>query len=61
MGTVRYHILIYYEVSKYYPERQRYTLPTTGKEAPVALVDGKTIGDYPLKDGDVLLFKDLGK
>jgi len=41
---------------KYYPDRQRFTLLSTN--AP--LVDGKTIADYPLKDGDVLLFKDLG-
>jgi len=41
---------------KYYPERQRFTLATTN--AP--LVDGKVLADYQLKDGDVLLFKDLG-
>jgi len=41
---------------KYYPERQRFTIPATN--AP--LVDGKNVSDYPLKDGDIILFKDLG-
>jgi very-long-chain enoyl-CoA reductase len=41
---------------KYYPERQRYTIPETNKP----LEEGKTLGDYGLKEGSVVLFKDLG-
>jgi len=40
--------------SKYSPERQRFSIGDT------PLVDGKTIADYKIKDGDILIFKDLG-
>jgi len=42
---------------KYYPERQRFTIPAQNN---AALVEGKTIADYSLKDGEILYFKDLG-
>jgi len=43
---------------KYYQDRQRFTIG--GVSPPVALQDGKKISDYSLKDGSVLVFKDLG-
>jgi len=42
---------------KYGPDRQRFTF---GPAPGTPLVDGKTVADYNLKDGDVLVFKDLG-
>ena len=49
-------------VPKYYPARQRFTISATeGSTAPpTPLVDSKTIADYNLKDGAVVIFKDLG-
>jgi len=41
----------------YYPERQRFYIGNA--EGPV-LKDGKLFGENGLKDGDVLIFKDLG-
>lgn len=46
---------------KYYPARQRFSLPPKDGEARgVALEDGKRLSDYGLKDGATLEFKDLG-
>lgn len=46
---------------KFYPSRQRFTLPPVeGAKRGVALVSGKALDEYSLKDGSVLLFKDLG-
>jgi very-long-chain enoyl-CoA reductase len=43
------------------PIRQRFTLPPADPKAKgVALEDGKKISEYGLKEGDVLIFKDLG-
>eukprot|EP01112_Ceratiomyxa_fruticulosa_P010269 TRINITY_DN2707_c0_g1_i1.p1 TRINITY_DN2707_c0_g1~~TRINITY_DN2707_c0_g1_i1.p1 ORF type:complete len:298 (-),score=57.77 TRINITY_DN2707_c0_g1_i1:275-1168(-) len=39
---------------KYYPDRQRFTA------SDVALVDEKKLSEYSLKEGSVLIFKDLG-
>lgn len=43
-------------VPKYYTERQRFTIP----EKNTPLVDDTTIGSYNLREGDIILFKDLG-
>ena len=46
---------------KFYPSRQRFTLPPVeGAKRGVALTLGKALDSYGLKDGSVLLFKDLG-
>eukprot|EP01111_Echinosteliopsis_oligospora_P017527 TRINITY_DN7630_c0_g1_i1.p1 TRINITY_DN7630_c0_g1~~TRINITY_DN7630_c0_g1_i1.p1 ORF type:complete len:302 (+),score=72.82 TRINITY_DN7630_c0_g1_i1:17-922(+) len=42
---------------KTYVERQRFTY---GPAPGMPLVDGKSLSDYNIKDGDVLVFKDLG-
>jgi len=49
--------LFYIKCPKYGPERQRFTF---GPAPGTPLVDGKTVADYSLKDGDALVFKDLG-
>eukprot|EP00199_Chlamydomonas_sp_CCMP681_P007022 CAMPEP_0119107156 /NCGR_PEP_ID=MMETSP1180-20130426/8574_1 /TAXON_ID=3052 ORGANISM="Chlamydomonas cf sp, Strain CCMP681" /NCGR_SAMPLE_ID=MMETSP1180 /ASSEMBLY_ACC=CAM_ASM_000741 /LENGTH=300 /DNA_ID=CAMNT_0007092605 /DNA_START=91 /DNA_END=990 /DNA_ORIENTATION=- len=47
-----------------HPSRQRLTLPlpagSTAQTKPTVLEDGKTLGDYGLKDGSLLNVKDLG-
>lgn len=44
-----------------YPERQRLTLPPKAGEARGAVLeDDKRLAEYGLKDGDAVLFKDLG-
>ena len=50
---------------KFYPTRQRWTLPvpdgSPAKTRPTALVDGKSLSkDYGLKTGSTVCFKDLG-
>ncbi|KAK9820065.1 hypothetical protein WJX72_005670 [[Myrmecia] bisecta] len=46
---------------KYYPSRQRFSLaPKAGEKRGVALVPGKKLSDFDLRDGSVLTFKDLG-
>lgn len=49
-------------VKKYYPARQRLTLPQSGKGKPVVLERGKRLKDYFEKDEGKLavVFKDLG-
>lgn len=47
--------------NKYYPARQRYTLPLKeGQKSGEALKDSAKLSDYGLTDGSVLHFKDLG-
>lgn len=47
--------------SKYYPARQRLTLPPApGAKSGDVLKDGATLEALGLKDGSVVLFKDLG-
>jgi very-long-chain enoyl-CoA reductase len=49
------------EKRKYYPSRQRFTLPPKQGEARgQALEEGKRVSDYNLAEGSVLQFKDLG-
>ena len=43
------------------PERQRFTVPAKDGGKPTVLASGKKLSDYDLKDGDVLVFKDLGQ
>jgi len=46
---------------KFYPSRQRFTLPLKlGEKRAIALASGKKLSDYDVKDGSVLVFKDLG-
>lgn len=46
---------------KYYPSRQRFTLPPAeGQRSGAALEAGKRLSEYGLVDGSVLVFKDLG-
>ena len=46
---------------KYYPSRQRFTLPLKpGEKKAIALAPGKKLSDYDLEDGSTLNFKDLG-
>ena len=46
---------------KYYPSRQRFSLPLkAGEKKATSLADGKKLSDYDIKDGSVLIFKDLG-
>ena len=49
---------------KYYPTRQRFTTPPPKDGGPKArgtpLVDGKSLADYNINDGDTIFFKDLG-
>lgn len=47
--------------SKYYPSRQRLTLPPEpGQRSGNPLLDGKALSEYKLTDGSMVLFKDLG-
>eukprot|EP00891_Asterochloris_glomerata_P000799 jgi/Astpho2/799/Aster-00653 len=47
--------------NKLYPERQRFTLlPPAGQKRGVVITPGKTLSSFGLKDGDELIFKDLG-
>lgn len=49
------------ERQKLYVERQRLTLhPKAGETRGQVLEDDKKVSDYGLKDGDSVLFKDLG-
>lgn len=44
-----------------YPARQRFTTePKRGEERGIVLEDGKSLNDYGLRDGDTIVFKDLG-
>jgi very-long-chain enoyl-CoA reductase len=44
-----------------YPSRQRFTLPLkAGEKKATALAAGKKLSDFDVKDGSVLIFKDLG-
>jgi very-long-chain enoyl-CoA reductase len=53
------HLAFTKHIPKYTPSRQLFTLNTSGK--PVRLGDaGKPLADYGVKDGDQLIFKDLG-
>ena len=46
---------------KLYPSRQRFTtVPAKGAVKGTALEDGKLLSEYGLKDGDTIVFKDLG-
>lgn len=46
---------------KYYPSRQRFSLPPkAGESRGTPLAAGKKLSDYGLEDGAVLQFKDLG-
>ena len=46
---------------QFYPSRQRFTFPLkTGEKKATALADGKKLSDFDVKDGTVLIFKDLG-
>ncbi|CAL8462603.1 g2136 [Coccomyxa elongata] len=46
---------------KFYPSRQRFSLPLkAGEKKATSLAHGKKLSDYDLKDGSVLIFKDLG-
>jgi len=49
----------YEKNKKFYPERQRFTLPSDGG-APKVVREGTKLSEYNLKDGDSLIFKDLG-
>ena len=46
---------------KYYPSRQRLTLPAEpGQRSGSPLLDGKALTDYKLTDRSTVIFKDLG-
>ncbi len=46
---------------KFYPSRQRFPLPLkAGEKKGTSLAHGKKLSDYDIKDGSVLIFKDLG-
>jgi very-long-chain enoyl-CoA reductase len=46
---------------KYYPSRQRWTLPTKeNTRSGEVLTSGKKLSEYGIKDGVTLQFKDLG-
>ena len=46
---------------KLYPSRQRFTtVPAKGAVKGTALEDGKLLSEHGLKDGDTIVFKDLG-
>lgn len=46
---------------KYYPSRQRLTLPPEpGQRSGNPLLDGKTLTEYNLTNGSTVVFKDLG-
>ena len=45
----------------FYPSRQRFSLPLkAGEKKATSLAAGKKLSDYDVKDGSVLIFKDLG-
>lgn len=46
---------LYKEVPKYYPDRQRLAINQ------LVLQEGKLLKDYDIKEGDSILFKDLGE
>lgn len=47
--------------AKYYPSRQRLTLPPEpGQRSGNPLLDGKALSDYNLTGGSTVIFKDLG-
>ena len=47
--------------TKYYPSRQRLTLPAQpGQKSGSPLLDGKPLSEYSLSDGSTIVFKDLG-
>ena len=47
--------------AKYYPSRQRLTLPAEpGQRSGNPLLDGNALSDYNLTDGSTVIFKDLG-
>ena len=47
--------------AKYYPSRQRLTLPPgPGQRSGDPLLAGKVLSDYNLTDGSTVIFKDLG-
>lgn len=47
--------------AKYYPSRQRLTLPPEpGQRSGNPLLDGKALTDYNLTAGSTVIFKDLG-
>lgn len=46
---------------QFYPSRQRFTYPLkAGEKKATALTDGKKLSDFDVRDGTVLIFKDLG-
>ncbi|KAK9906396.1 hypothetical protein WJX75_001204 [Coccomyxa subellipsoidea] len=46
---------------EFYPSRQRFSLPLkAGEKKATSLAAGKKLSDYDVKDGSVLIFKDLG-
>ena len=48
-------------ISKYYPARQRLTLPPQpGQKSGSPLLDGKLLSEYGLSEGSTVVFKDLG-
>ena len=52
---------VHAERKKLYVERQRLTLhPKAGEARGQVLEDDKKVSEYGLKDGDSILFKDLG-
>ena len=47
--------------SQYYPARQRFSLqPAPGEKRGKVLTPGSRLSEYDLKEGQVLIFKDLG-
>ena len=47
--------------AKYYPSRQRLTLPPEpGQRSGNPLLDGRVLSDYNLTQGSTVIFKDLG-
>ena len=61
-GTVDDLKRAYYKAKpQFYPSRQRFTFPLkAGEKKATALADGKKLSDFDVKDGTVLIFKDLG-
>ena len=46
---------------QFYPSRQRFTFALkAGEKKAIALADGKKLSEFDVKDGTVLIFKDLG-
>lgn len=46
---------------QFYPSRQRFSFPLkAGEKKATALTDGKKLSDFDVRDGTVLIFKDLG-